>query len=263
MSDFKLFDFEYEFDDNSFKKEIEQAIEDHYYFSEIGQETPDRFKHRFKTLVKRIMPYYNELHNTTLLEYDPLINYKLKENLEQLRNLDSNEDTTGNRTGEEETTSKDKEESDSTRDLTTNEEIESSEKRTDDLKHTDNADERTSDYPQQSINDGDFLSGARITENDGTNTGTVDTDGESTTVTTTNETTNSNRDNEGSTQSEHSESTTQNRTKEDTENTEYEKTIEGLTGKTYQELVKLERENMVRIMDLIIEELKPLFIMVY
>ena len=43
----------------------------------------------------------------------------------------------------------------------------------------------------------------------------------------------------------------------------YEKRIEGLTGRTYQELIQLERENLLRITSMIIQELKPCFILTY
>lgn len=40
------------------KKALEQKVIDHYYFRQIGQETPGRFLHYFKTRVREIMPYY-------------------------------------------------------------------------------------------------------------------------------------------------------------------------------------------------------------
>src|SRR5699024_4576346 len=104
---FKLFDFDYEFDDKETAKELEQAIIDHYAFYEIGQETPDRFKHVFKTRWLRAIGYYNKLHNTTLLEYNPLINYKMSEALEQLtessRKQDSLTDITAHNTATDNT----------------------------------------------------------------------------------------------------------------------------------------------------------------
>lgn len=86
MNDFKLFDFEYQCDDLNFKQFIENQFVSNYYFHEIGQETIDRWKHRVKTKFETIMPYYNELHNSTLLSLDPLITHRRTETLEETAN---------------------------------------------------------------------------------------------------------------------------------------------------------------------------------
>src|SRR5699024_10426838 len=160
---------------------------EHYYFSENGQETPDRFKQRFKSKWLSFIDYYNRLYNTTLLEYDPLINYKVSEALEQLRNTEGTEDTTGNTHSEEESKTTHQEDQEHTNNTDSLEEVDSNSKRTDDLKHTDNTEEKASDYPQQPIGSGNYLSGAKTTDNNGTNTGTVEDEGQSTTTTTTTE----------------------------------------------------------------------------
>lgn len=198
-TDFELFDFEYEFDDKKFAKELEQAVIDHYYFSEIGQPTPDKFKHIFKSRWLSMIGYYNKLHNTTLLKYNPLINYKISEALEELRKSSN--------------------------------QIEQDEQITTTGKIQSENEEQTSDYPQQPISGGDFLSGAR----------------ESNTRSNSEDKTESGR-----------------RSNQDvTDNRHYEKTIEGLTGISYQELIQKERENLIRIKQMVIEELKPCFILVY
>lgn len=76
---FQLFDFDYDFDDILFAGQLEQAVIDYYYFHEIGQETPDMFKHTFKRTWLQIIGYYNRIHNIDLIEYDPLITYRMEE----------------------------------------------------------------------------------------------------------------------------------------------------------------------------------------
>ena len=49
QTNFKLFDFPYEIDDAAWKEKLEIDIVNHYYFYEIGCETPDRFKHHVIT----------------------------------------------------------------------------------------------------------------------------------------------------------------------------------------------------------------------
>lgn len=84
MTNFNLFDFEYECDDLSWKAKLEQQFIDTYYFNEIGQETIDRWKHHVKTKFQSIMPYYNKLYNTTLMEINPLITRRISETYEEV-----------------------------------------------------------------------------------------------------------------------------------------------------------------------------------
>lgn len=72
------------------KKAFEQKILDHYRFRQIGQETPGRFKHYFKTRIREIMPYYVQLYEFEAKWFnieDPLESYNLLETFKQ--------DTTG------------------------------------------------------------------------------------------------------------------------------------------------------------------------
>lgn len=260
---FELFDFPYEFDDKQMAQKLEQSVIDHFFFYEIGQETPDRFKHVFRTAWLSAIGYYNELHNTTLLKYNPLINYTMSEALEQLRQTENTEDLTASNQLDRESMTTDSEDSEQNKTGNTTEEVESTSKRTDDLGQTSTNNEQFSDYPNQPIGTSDYLSGARITEEESINTGTVDNEGESTSITTNTEQNTSNTEGQSKTTNQESGSNTQNRQSTGTDNTNYQKTIEGLTGKTYQELIQLERSNIIRITAMLIEELKPCFILVY
>lgn len=286
-TDFELFDFGYEFDDKKFAKKLEEAVIEYYWDYEIGRETPDSFKRAFKYRWNRAMEYYNKLHNTTLLEYNPLINYKMSEALEKLSEASRTQDTLTDSEGSNKTTGTSTVEGGSNTTGSSNEDIESSSTdhteqntsnqntRTDDLKSTSITDEQASDYPQQSIAGGDYLSGARQSDNATTNTGTVQDSGSSDNISDSTSTGNSivNRENQQNTTSnsnrtdEQNTTTTTNQvskvTGKDNANESYEKTIEGMTGKTYQELIQLERDNLIRITGMVIEELKPCFILVH
>ena len=271
LSNFELFDFEYEFDDPKFRAQIEQAVIDYYYNYEIGSETPDEFKRRFEAKWLSIIDYYNQLYNTTLLDYNPLINYKLVEALEQLATSntvqDSTTDSTSNGTTTQEGTDvlKQTTSTDSTRtdNLTVNTTTSSE----------GSGNEKTSDYPQQPIAGGDFLegektsttstSGTNTTDNTGTqeNTGTTTNTGTQTNAGTgTNDSTTTS---DNTSVSEDSANTTGTLTSNGTNNTSYEKTLEGITGTSYQELIAKERQNLIRLIPQVINELKPLFILVY
>lgn len=259
LTNFELFDFEYTFDDLVFKKEIEQAIIDYYFFYEIGQETPDRFKHVFKTRFLRMIEYYNKLHNTTLLTYNPLINYSINEALEQLGTNTSKQNlsATNLSNGASESTSGGTNSTTGTNTNTTTNNLTATNSTT----GTSTTDDKASDYPQQNIATGDYLSGSKESKGsstntgNSTNTGTVKTDG---TTGSTGSTNTTGTDTSTITGEQQSENLTNGST-----NTSYQKTIEGLTGTSYQELIFKERSNLIRIKNMVINELKPCFYLVY
>ena len=283
LNSFELFDFPYQFDDQNFKTQLEQSVIDYYYNYEIGAETPDEFKRRFEAKWLSFIDYYNLLYNTTLLTYNPLINYKMTEALEQLATSSNNQnsvtDSTNNGTTTQEgtdvliqTTSTDNTRTDN---LTSQNDT----TRTDNLKAVvansseGSGNEKTSDYPQQPIAGGDFLegektsttstSGTNTTDNTGTqkNTGTTLNTGTQTNAGTGKNDSTTTSDN--TSVSEDISNTTGTLTSNGTANTSYEKTIEGLTGTSYQELIAKERQNLIRLIPMVISELKPLFILVY
>ena len=60
-----IWDFEYPcFYEGDAKKEFEKKITDHFYFRQIGQETVGRWLHMFRSRMREIMPYYNQLYES-------------------------------------------------------------------------------------------------------------------------------------------------------------------------------------------------------
>lgn len=88
LDKYPIFDSEYRFI-------LNQKILEHYMFYEIGFETPALFKHYLNTRMNEIMPYYNQLYNSELLEFNPLwdTDYKRKDDRTNLN--DRKQDTTG------------------------------------------------------------------------------------------------------------------------------------------------------------------------
>ena len=74
-----IFDFDYSFYNESYKKGFEKKFLDRFLFDEIGAETVARFKHNLRTMLNEIMPYYTHLYETTIYEYNPILNYDLQE----------------------------------------------------------------------------------------------------------------------------------------------------------------------------------------
>lgn len=258
-TNFELFDFEYQFDDPVFKKKLEQAVIDFYYNYEIGQETPDAFKQRFKSRWLRNIDYYNKLYNTTLLEYNPLINSKMSEAMEQLSNSNSTQDSESESisNGTSKTSDTSKTDSNTDNENTTTNDLTSTSVNS----SSTDSNEKTSDYPQQSIRGGDYASGERVadtltsSEGSSTNTGTVKNVGSSTGT--------SSITGNGTAESSDKGTSKSNTKNTNNSNTSYAKTIEGLTGITYQDLIIKERNNLLRIENMVIEEMKPCFLLVY
>ena len=94
-----LFDFNYDFycDDQLVKKKFEQKFIDHYFFYEIGCETPARWNQMLKSRLNLIMPYYRQLYQTELSSQniDFLLNKDLTEST--TRELSGVENDTGNK----------------------------------------------------------------------------------------------------------------------------------------------------------------------
>ena len=56
-----------------YRKTLNNNIKNHYFFEEIGFETPARFAFRLQAKMNLIMPYYNQLYNSQLAEIDPFL----------------------------------------------------------------------------------------------------------------------------------------------------------------------------------------------
>lgn len=176
----KVFDFDFPIYDETYRSVLETKILKRYYTREIGFETVGLWKHFLDMRLNEIMPYYNELYKSALLEFNPF--------------YDTDITTDSNRgIKHDETTSKDVSSSESeNRSSTDNEEVSGNttgkstyeDLRTDALGHTinntntssdsstgtttDNYTDKYSDTPQgglQDVANGTYLTNARITSN--------------------------------------------------------------------------------------------------
>lgn len=82
----KLFDFNFPIFDENYRKTLETKIVKHYYTREIGYETVGRWKLALNTKLNEIMPYYNKLYESELIEINPLYTHNITK--------------TGNKTGQ-------------------------------------------------------------------------------------------------------------------------------------------------------------------
>lgn len=68
----KIFNFSYPIYDESYRNILETKILKHFYTREIGLETVGLWKLKLDTKMNEIMPYYNQLYKSALLEFNPL-----------------------------------------------------------------------------------------------------------------------------------------------------------------------------------------------
>lgn len=67
----KIFDFDFPIFDENYRTVLETKIIKHYYTREIGLETVGLWKLKLDTKLNEIMPYYNQLYKSALLEFNP------------------------------------------------------------------------------------------------------------------------------------------------------------------------------------------------
>lgn len=95
--DFQLFGFTYPIFDEAYRPVLEAKIINRFFFREIGFETVGMFQHYLMTKMNEIMPYYNQLYQSQLIEVDPLVTHKFND--VQTRNTTGNAQAQSNSSG--------------------------------------------------------------------------------------------------------------------------------------------------------------------
>lgn len=257
--------------DESYRTVLNQKFIDRYLFREIGAETPDRWAHYLKTKMNEIMPYYNDLYQTTTLQFNPLYTTDMTET----RTLSKEDDTTStsSSSGIMENTAAGTVKTDTTQTLSTTEG-----ERTDQIDTMQSVSmvdgQRTdksvkSDTPQGNINianveTGGFASEVNVTQKgqqSNTNTSEDSSTSQKGQQTNTSEAedsgqTTSNQNNESTS------STTANATGKLQTTEEYVKHLSGYTTSPNTS-IKEYRQNLINIDIMILDELADLFMGVY
>lgn len=135
-----IFNFNYPIFDETYRPVLEKKILKHYYTREICAETVGLWKHFLDARMNEIMPYYNKLYESELLQFNPL------------RDVDITKDHSGSGNKESESNRTDSETTGNTRtdNLT----------RTDDFTRTDNLSETTGNTRTDNL--------SRVTQDSGT-----------------------------------------------------------------------------------------------
>lgn len=88
----KIFDFDYPIFDEKYRSVLETKIIKHYYTREIAAETVGLWKLWLDERMNNIMPYYNQLYKSELLEFNPL--YDTDITTDSNRKINHDENTT-------------------------------------------------------------------------------------------------------------------------------------------------------------------------
>lgn len=109
----KIFNFNYPIFDENYRTTLETKILKHYYTREIGEETYGLWKLRLDQKMNEIMPYFNQLYKSALLEFNPFYDVDLTtehSTTQELKGSSNNKTKqTGTDTGETTETGKEKE----------------------------------------------------------------------------------------------------------------------------------------------------------
>ena len=79
------------------KKQLIQKIIDRYYFEEIGVDTPDRFVFNINAHMRQIMPYYNQMYQSELININPMLTHSINASTRTIENLLKKANTTNDR----------------------------------------------------------------------------------------------------------------------------------------------------------------------
>lgn len=105
-----IWDFDYpSYYSGEAKKAFEQKVIDHFYFRQIGQETPGRWLHYFRTRMREIMPYYLQMYRSVELmeaQEDPFEAYHLVETYTEKQSNTAKAETTSDGTNTSDSTNK-------------------------------------------------------------------------------------------------------------------------------------------------------------
>ena len=263
----KIFDFDFPIYDENYRLALETKILKHYYTREISEETYGLWKLRLDTALNEIMPYYNQLYKSAILEFNPLYDVDVQRTYTKV--LDGTESGTssgkgkGSATGKSNDTTKTTREATSTNANSGNKSMSTEQTEESTKNHTD----KYSDTPQGALTNvvaGKYLTNARII--DDTESATLNkTDSETHSDTTTITDKDSTKNETASENSTTSETETSNSSNKKIDNTEtYIETVRGKQGTTdYSEMIMKFRDTLINTDIIVIDALSPLFFTLY
>lgn len=266
-----VFDFDFPIFDESYRNVLETKILKHYYTREIGLETVGLWKLKLDTKLNEIMPFYNQLYKSELLEFNPFYdvdltrdhNLKKEETTKQDATEKGTTEKTGNIDDNTHTETNDNQNSESTTDLQNTTGSISKEQ----LGATKTHYDKYSDTPQgslQNVQNDTYLTNARMINDTDSQTGETTVSGNDTSKGTTTANTNadgtSDTERNISTNDSEEKSVSQNVNKNLSSIDDYIEHVKGKNGGvSYSAMLNEFRTTFLNIDMQIIDELSDLF----
>ena len=267
-----VFDFYFPIFDESYRTVLETKILKHYYTREIGLETVGLWKLKLDTKLNEIMPFYNQLYKSELIEFNPMYDVDLTrdQNLkrEETTKQDATEKGTIEKTGSVDdnthTETSDNQNNESTTNIQNTTGSTSREQLGSSKTHYD----KYSDTPQgslQNVQNDTYLTNARMINDSDSQTGETTVSGNDTSMgtTTANSSTDGTNDTERniSTNDSEEKSVSQNLNKNLNSIDDYIEHVKGKNGGvSYSTMLNEFRTTFLNIDMQIIDELSDLFI---
>lgn len=83
------------------KRTLEQKIINNYMFNQICCPEPERFRHYINTQLETIMPYYNKLYQSELIQFNPMLNHSIMTEKRTVENLVKEANTANSNIGKQ------------------------------------------------------------------------------------------------------------------------------------------------------------------
>lgn len=270
-----VFDFTFPIFDESYRNVLETKILKHYYTREIGLESVGLWKLKLETKLNEIMPFYNQLYKSELLEFNPLYDVDLTRDhklnkTENTKQTGTEEvDSTKNGSVTEETNTEENGNQNSTSDTNINKTTGSTSEET--AGNTKTYYDKYSDTPQgslQNVQNDTYLTNARMINDTDSRTGktTVTGNDESNGTTTSNTDTNNTVDTTRNinTNDRENRNTTQSANRDLTSIDDYLEHVKGKNGgASYSALLNEYRQTFLNIDMQVINELDELFMLLW
>lgn len=270
-----VFDFTFPIFDESYRNVLETKILKHYYTREIGLESVGLWKLKLETKLNEIMPFYNQLYKSELLEFNPFYDvdltrdHKLNKTENTKQSGTEEVDATKNGSVTDETTTEENGNQNSTSNTNINNTTGSTSEET--AGNTKTHYDKYSDTPQgslQNVQNDTYLTNARMINDTDSQTGktTVTGNDESNGTTTSNTDTNNTVDTTRNinTNDRENRNTTQSANRDLTSLDDYLEHVKGKNGgASYSALLNEYRQTFLNIDMQIISELDELFMLLW
>ena len=251
--------------DENYREVLNTKIINHYFFREIGMETAELFKRYLNTTMNEIMPYYNQLYKSELLEFNPF--YNVDKTITSDKNNNHVSDFIGNVTGKnQQTTDSENNQINNSKQQTTTA-ANSVGESVGNSTTTDKNKNVASDTPQgflsiNSIDNNTYATTAEMSNAESVNNTKATSNNSENGMT--DQTT---ADETKATANSESNATTETDTANKTTSNDFENYVNHVVGKsegeTYSEMLIKFRETFLNIDMMIIDELKTCFMMIY